>query len=76
MLLNSNPLTVTVRITQVLISGLFFVVIDIGEDFGLPALAEPSIVDFLAKIFTCFAFTEVVYRIFSLFIEQVTQTRQ
>ena len=70
MLLNGDPLTVTVRSTQALISGLVFIVIDIGEDFGLLALAEPGVVEFSAKILTCLAFTEVVYRIFQFIIEQ------
>lgn len=69
-LLNSDPLTVVARSTQVLISGLVFVVVDIGEDFGPAALAEPSVVEFSAKILTCLAFTEVTYRIFQLVIEQ------
>lgn len=72
-LLNSDPFTMTVRSTQVLISMLIFVVVDIGEDFGLAALAEPSIVEFSAKILTCLAFTEVVYRIFQLVIEQIAK---
>ena len=71
MLLDSDPLTVTVRSVQALIAGLVFIVVNQVENFGLPALAEPGVVEFSAKILTCLAFTEVTYLIFQLVIKQL-----
>lgn len=69
-MLNSDPLTAMVRTTQISIVLLFFIIIDLAVEFGLFTLAQPGVIEYCAKILTCLAFTEVLYRIFSFVIEQ------